>query len=246
MKWARAEHHIISLEQLEPYVHELATAYLRERLADGKSPSTLQAERAALRLFFDDRHLAEGVTLPRRARAGITRSRGTKGHDRYFQPKNWPDLMQFAQATGLHRHELVQLRVEDIHRDHAGQAWVHGQSGKGGLTREVSVLAGHEAAVLDLVTERDPEVRVFGHIPKHMDVHAYRRAYAQALYLQYASGRELPPVTGRIRPANYDHAAVERVSWALGHRRLDVVLRHYLRWGCHLIEEETGKLAQRR
>ena len=44
------------------------------------------------------------------------------------------------------------------------------------------------AEVLGLKAGRKDEERVFARIPKHLDVHAYRRQYAQALYLQYASG----------------------------------------------------------
>ncbi|MBO0781119.1 MAG: tyrosine-type recombinase/integrase [Ktedonobacteraceae bacterium] len=229
VKWARTEHHIISLAQLDPRAEELASTYLAQRLAEGKSPYTLQAERAALRLFFDDRALAESVAIPKRARDKITRSRGTKQHDRYFQPANWPGLVSFAQATGLRRHELRALRVGDVLQDHGAHMWVHVGNGKGGLSRDVPVLAGREAAVLTLAAGRNPDSLVFERIPKHMDVHSYRRGYAQALYQQYAPGRGLPPAAGRLRRSDYDRDAAERVTWALGHRRVDVVLRHYLR-----------------
>lgn len=55
--------------------------------------------------------------------------------------------------------------------------------------------------------------------------------YAQVLYRFHAApGRELPPATGRLRHENYDLNAVQRVNWALGHNRIDVVLHHDLRW----------------
>jgi hypothetical protein len=81
--------------------------------------------------------------------------------------------------------------------------------------------------VLTLTADRKPEERVFDRIPKHMDVHAYRREYAQALYLSLADCN-LPSPGRRLRQSDYDLSAVQRVSWALGHNRLDVVLRHYL------------------
>jgi hypothetical protein len=62
-----------------------------------------------------------------------------------------------------------------------------------------------------------------------MDVHGYRREFAQALYLYHAPGRTLPPATGRLKRSDYDRDAAQRVSWALGHQRIDVVLRHYIR-----------------
>lgn len=227
-KWAREHHHITSLAQLDPRAEELATAYLQQQLAEGRSPYTLQTERAALRLFFDNRALASGVQIPRRARANITRSRGSKQHDRHFQPANWPELVKFAQAAGLRRHELRALCCRDI-GEHDGYLAVHVASGKGGLERYAPVLAGRESDILVVVAGRDPGELVFARIPKHIDVHSYRREYAQALYLQYAPGRTLPPATGRLKRSDYDRAAAEQVSAALGHLRVDVVLRHYVR-----------------
>jgi integrase len=227
-KWVRQHHQIISLAQLDPRADELATAYLQQQAASGKSPYTLQTERAALRLFFDNHALAATVMIPRRERARITRSRGPKKHDRHFQPENWPELVKFARATGLRRHELRALRCSDIlARD--GQLVAHVASGKGGLERNVPVLAGCESDVLAMREGRDPEEPVFPSIPKHFDVHSERREYAQALYLQFALGRTLPPAQGRLKRKDYDREAAERVSAALGHRRVDIVLRHYIR-----------------
>lgn len=227
-KWAREVHHITSLAQLDPRADELATAYLQQQLAEGKSPYTLQVERAALRLFFDNSSLASTVQIPRRERARITRSRGPKQHDRHFQPANWPELVNFSRTVGLRRHELRALRCRDIfHRD--GQLLVHVECGKGGLKRDVPVLAGREADVLAMREGRDPEALVFANIPKHYDAHSYRREYAQALYLQYAPGLSLPPTQGRLKRSDYDREAARRVSNALGHQRVDVATRHYLR-----------------
>jgi len=228
-KWAREEHHITNLEQLDPRANELASSYLQKHIAEGKSAYTLQAERAALRMFFGDRSLAGDVSLPRRSMANITRSRGAAKHDREFNAANWQPLVKFEQATGLRRQELRDLKVRDVFVDHSGQAWVHVESGKGGRLREVPVLPGRDADVLSVVRDRQPDEHVFERIPKHMDVHSYRREYAQALYLHYAPGRELPPPGVRLRPQDYDKVAAERVTWALGHSRIDVVLRHYIR-----------------
>jgi len=114
VSWARSTYNIRSLEQLDPRANELASTYLQHHLADSKSPYTLQVERAALCLFFNNRELAASVALPRRARTSITRSRGTKKHDRHFQPANWPELVKFLQATGIRRQELRDLRSQDI------------------------------------------------------------------------------------------------------------------------------------
>ena len=230
VNWSRTTYQIRSLDQLDTRANELANLYLQQEIAAHKSAYTLQVERSALRLFFADRTLSSDVALPRRTRAAITRSRGPAAHDRHFQPANWQPLITFERACGLRRSELARLTVGDVYYNTQGQLVVHVLNGKGGKEREAPVLPGHEQDILALTVGRKSEERVFDHIPKHMDVHALRREYAQALYLHHAApGYELLPSAGRLRHGDYDLHAAQRVSWALGHNRIDVVLRHYLR-----------------
>jgi integrase len=228
INWARTNHGITRLVWLDQRADELVTLYLTERGVANRSAYTLQTERAALRLFFGNWSLA-AVSIPRRTRTTITRSRGQAGHDRHFQPAHWQAHIRFAQACGLRRAELRDLRVRDVYTTGDGTLFVHVKHGKGGRAREVPVLKGHEQHVMALVQGRALHERVFDHIPRHMDVHSYRRDSAQQRYLQHVPGEVLPPVEGRLRRDDYDPAAAQEVSWALGHNRLDVVLRHYLR-----------------
>lgn len=228
--WSRELHQVKRLEQLDDRADELATQYLQMRKERGESTYTLKAVRAALRLFFDNnRELAGSVELPVRARQGITRSRGPKAHDKHFQPANWQPLIRFLGATGLRRSEVRDLRIKEIYYGHDGGLLVFVRNGKGGREREAPVLPGQEQAVLEVIAGRDPDEHVFDRIAKNLDVHSQRRAYAQALYLYHAPGWELPPAEGRLKRGSYNRDAVSRVSQALGHNRLDVVLRHYLR-----------------
>lgn len=233
VRWARSTHQIKNLAQLDPRAEALATAWLQIHLVEGKSPYTLQAERAALRLFFANRRLASGVAIPRRARESIRRSRGPVAHDRHINLAHWQPVIRFLQATGLRRKELRALCARDISRDapdYPGQLVLKVANGKGGKARMVPALPGREADILATIAGRDdPEAPVFARIPKHLDVHSYRREYAQALYLHYAPGQSLPPATGRLKRSEYDRGAAQRVSRALGHNRVDVVLRHYIR-----------------
>jgi integrase len=226
IKWARETHHVMSLVQVDPHADELVAEYLQLHISEGKSPYTLQTQRAARRLFFDNRQLAESVPLPRRTGATITRSRGAKAHDRHFQSANWEPLLRFLQATGLRRQERRDLKCRAISRGRDGVLYVHVESGKGGRQREVEVLAEQEGDVLPLSEGGDPNARVFERIPKHLDVHSYRRLFAQARYLHHAPGRRLPPSTGRLNVADYDRDAALKVTESLEHKRLEVVLRH--------------------
>ena len=229
INWARTTRGITRLAWLDERADELATHYLAAHVASRKSAYTLQTERAALRLFFGDWSLAAAVSIPTRTRTTITRSRGPASHDRHFQPAHWQAHIRFAQACGLRRAELRDLRVRDVYTADDGSLFVHVKNGKGGKAREVPVLPAHQQEVLAVIQGRAPHEKVFDHIPGHMDVHSYRRDSAQQRYLKHAPGQALPPVEGRLRRDEYDPTAAQQVSWALGHNRLDVVLRHYLR-----------------
>jgi integrase len=231
IQWARSNHGIRRLQVLDERANELATEYLNERLIQGCSPYTIQAERSAFRLFFKNRRLADGILLPARKRENITRSRKLTVREQEFQPANWQPLIRFLQATGLRRNEVRRLQVEDLGYSPitgAAEVTIKKGYGKGGRPRQVPVLPGREQDVLPLREGRDPQEPVFARIPSHLDIHALRREYAQAYY-RYLSGRELPPATGRLKRSDYDEEAALQVSCALGHNRKDVILRHYLR-----------------
>ena len=220
------------MKVLDQLAKELVTIYLTNQIAQGYSPHTAQAERSALRLLFENRDLGASVNIPVRRREEIKRSRYPAVRDRDFQPANWQSLIRFLQITGLRRAEVSQLQIENIHQDIATgrmEIRVKRGHGKGGKIRNVPALPGYEQEVQTLCQNRDPQELVFSRIPSHLDIQAIRREYAQALYLYYAPDRELPPKKGRSRRRDYDYAAAQRVSWALGHNRVDVVLRHYLR-----------------
>ena len=227
--WARAKYGVKRLVDLDARAEELASEFLQARLAESKSAYTLKVERAALRFFFMNSELAAGVKLPPRTRSSITRSRHPVLHDRYFQPKNWQPMLKFLEGTGLRRNEVRTLTCRDVYTGMDGKLYVHVDNGKGGRPREVPVLPGREDDVRAVVAEREPEERVFARIPGHLDVHSYRRLFAQALYLYYAPGRVLPSAEGRLKRSDYDRDAAQKVSEALGHNRIDVVLRHYIR-----------------
>ena len=226
--WARAAYGVHHLAELDTRAVELVSLYLRLQLEAGKSPYTVQMLRSALRMFHQDRSLGKDVAIPRRRREDIRRSRIETASDRRINPEHWHDLIAFLQATGLRRREAQALRVNQILDLGEHDLAVEVTNGKGGKARTVVVLFGAEDAVRKVVTGKSGDDKVFPRIPSALDVHACRRAYAQALY-QALSGLPLPPAHGRLPPSSYDKEAVELVSFSLGHERTDVVLRHYLR-----------------
>jgi hypothetical protein len=228
VNWCRDCHDINRIECLREYADELTSVYLSDRIAQGYSAWTLQTERSALRIFFQNRDLASSVVLPKRKMGNIVRSRHPAVRDLHFQPNNWLPLINFCKACGLRREELRDLYVRDVyHRKRDGQLVVHVVKGKGGKDREVPVFPGRELSVLEVVEGREPAEHVFGRIPSNMDIHAIRRQFAQELY-EHRSGRPLPPLEGRLRSDDLDRDAALYVSRCLGHNRIDI-LGHYLR-----------------
>jgi hypothetical protein len=133
-------------------------------------------------------------------------------------------------STGLRRQELRDLHVRGIYpRGMMAMSLSMLRMAKVGGPEKCQALPGHNEDVWTMREGRADDAKVFERMPRHLDVHSVRREFAQALYQYYAGGRDLPPPSGRLRPKDYDRAAAERVTWALGHNRIDVVLRHYIR-----------------
>jgi integrase len=229
INWCRDCHGINHMECLREYADELTSVYLSDRIEQRYSAWTLQTERSALRIFFQNRDLASSVVLPKRRRENIVRSRRPAVRDQHFQPMNWLPLIDFCQACGLRREELRDLYVRDVyHRKRDGQLVVHVVKGKGGKDREVPVFPGREPSAREVIEGREPAEHVFDRIPNNLDIHAIRRQFAQELY-EYLSGRPLPPLEGRLRSADLDRDAALYVSRCLGHNRIDIIFGHYLR-----------------
>jgi hypothetical protein len=111
--WVKETHHVNDHIIVAAHADEWACQYLQELIAKGKSPYTIQTARSALRMVLG-RNIASSLALPKRKRSAITRSRIPVKHDAHFQPKNWPEHILFAQATGLRRAEMRDVRVGDV------------------------------------------------------------------------------------------------------------------------------------
>jgi hypothetical protein len=172
----------------------------------------------------------DGRNIPRPINVNVPeRSRPTMPVQRRANRRNNPDgyppplpneaEVQFIEACGLRRSELLNLRVRDIHHDEEGRVRIHVAKNAGRSEREVPVLAGHEKKILDHIQN----LRLFPDFPELVDVLLARKMYARFLYYQLLRAKqELPPFD------EYDEEAAREVMKALGHDRLDVVCHYFL------------------
>lgn len=214
--WVRENFAVRDIEVAKTHVD----SYLEHRISKGDSAWTLKLIRSALRKVYSDSNLASNVNLPDRKKEQITRSRGQKAMDKKFSVERNRDLVDFCKATGLRRHELKVLKIKDIYRDEDGKLRVEVNQGKGGRPRSIPVLQSLESRILEIVSGKDLDSQIIEKIPVRADIHSYRREYAADYYKELA---------GKIfNPRDKDTSAMQRVSWALGHNRLDVITRNYL------------------
>ena len=213
--WVKENYKVKTLEQAKGFVSE----YLEKGKERKLSAWTLKLQRSALRKAFRDPELAKEVELPIRKKINIVRSRYNAVRDKNFSESRNKDLILFAKATGLRRKGLSRVRVQDIF-EREGRLFVAVRE-KGGRYREAPVLQKYTEIIKEIVNKKDSvEDKIFEKVHSCIDIHSYRREYAQELY------REL---TGRDYDSkNKDKEALMRVSEALGHSRIDVVTRHYL------------------
>lgn len=233
-KWARAEHGCRTLEEARAYVGE----YLQRQIDEGKSAWTVRLQAAALAKLYGCKSTDFGVSLPRRSREDIHRSRVAREHDRHFSEARNRDAVDFCRATGLRRKELLEVRWRDVYRREDGRVVVHVEQGKGGRSREVPVLEKCRERVWELRERARSEGRdrLFERVPNRADVHGYRREYARDRYeeLLRERRREEPErehereVYRRRDGREFDREMLREVSRDMGHNREDVIARHYL------------------
>jgi hypothetical protein len=229
LNWCRDQHNLRDLARIDEEADELASLYLLQRIEQEKSAWTLATERSALRMFFQSRTLTDSIELPERRREDIKRSRLPAKRDSQINLDNWRHVTDFCLACGLRREELRDLYVREVYpRRGDRRLTVFVRHGKGGKDREVPVFPGRESSVLSQVTDRPPDEHVFARISGLLDIHSYRRRFAQDLY-EHLSGKPLPPVQGRLQSKELDRDAALVVSRCLGHNRIEIIFGHYLR-----------------
>lgn len=224
---------------------KFAIEYLQERLESGVSVYTVKMERSALSMLYGSRI---NIEMPKRDNKEIYRSRAeTKNDKHHSREGKYKDLFTVALATGGRRSDIQKLTVNDF-KEKDGLLYVEFKQSKGGRDRLAPVRVDLTPRIKEIIEEAKQagSIRLFGHIPKEIDIHGLRREYAQSLYKDITENRELrdiylsnyPPRNEDVKRSiykdrdtkqTYDRDDVYVVTQALGHNRIDVSVTHYLK-----------------
>jgi len=140
VRWAKAEYGVRALANARDYVD----AYLQKHVNEGYSPYTQKLIACALAKLYECSTM-DFIPTQVRHRSGITRSRkckdSGKSKAKFSESKN-QEFVDFCRATGLRRHEIKQLKPENLGYDQAtGKYMLVGIKGKGGRLREAPILS---------------------------------------------------------------------------------------------------------
>lgn len=229
-KWVKKQYSCRTLDEVREHIKE----YLEERIKAGLSPYTICLDACALAKVYRCHMYDWGVDIPRRERSQITRSRGKKNNKKKFSEEKNRDVVDFNKGVGPRRHELVALKPKHISLD---GSIVEICRGKGGRHRFTPVRKEYQAHVRAMreraIREGRSKVFLSNEIKANMDIHAYRREYAQGYYDELvASGKNASGTRYYCRKdaagISFDRGQMRAVSEALGHSRINVVAQSYL------------------
>lgn len=236
-------------------VRRYAPEYIHAMINEGMSAYTIHSAVAGLAKLYGCSAPDFGVKLPPRRMENITRSRREDTQNEYhFSEKNNQDFVDFCRGTGLRRREVSRIRGDALFFRH-GKPWLIVDEGtKGGKPRMCPIIGEHTDKIVSMLQSAGTG-RVFDKVPKHADIHGYRREYATALYRMNARTYEEclaspfwnaehkngagKPKGGYDKNSVYhcrgarkgqwmDKRAMLTVSQALGHNRISVVGEHYI------------------
>ena len=236
--WARSAHGCKTLEDARKYSGE----YLQLRMAENKSAWTVRLDAAALAKLYQVSTFELGAVLPSRNRADVHQHREHKEIGHYSYARN-QDITDWGQGTGMRICEMLKTDPHQVIIAEDGRMWIKDCRGKGGRIRDIPVDPAYADRVWEIAQRaiREGRSRVFTHVNKYTPEHMFRAEYAQRYYDRIARPvceldreRTFVTVKGRVRSelyvcrrdrvgTRYDARAMEEVSLALGHSRLDVM-----------------------
>jgi len=224
VKWAKENYGCRTLLEARKYVD----AYLQHLMDSKYSPYSQKIIASALAKLYDCSS-KDFIPTQVRRRADITRSREGKA---IFSESRNSEFVDFCKATGLRRHEIKNLKPENLRFDEAtGKYMLVNIKGKGGRLRACPILSDR---AIERIKNTIAGQRVWGKIPSRADIHSYRADYCRAIYDLHARPlAEIPKsdryyCRGDLKGVVYDKRAMKIASLALGHNRISVIAGHYL------------------
>lgn len=244
--WERQKHPEKEFKILYNIPKEHIGEWLREGISTGESSYTTRLKGAALAKIFGCEINAFGVKMPSKKgdRPYIKRSRYEVKSDRHFSIENNQNIINFCRATGLRRSELEKLGPEQIKYDNYKKLIIDLKSDKsyrvttkGGRGRTVHPIKRLWSVVVEAKEKAEclGQTVVFQKVHGAMDVHSYRREFAQEKYKEVI--KEFEDKSREIKldyicrdgsGRRFNRAALRITSENLGHSRLDVVVKNYL------------------
>ena len=237
-------------KRINDLTEQMGADYLCAMHAQGQSAWSIATAAAALNKAMDWQLSPAALGLPSRRKGDIVRSRIPREHDnRDFS--DYADQMLVASATGIRRQSMLVIRPVDCVRDSDGVVIGIQVAEKGGRHRIAPVLTACRVDVTRIVDqammEHGQDAPIFERYNVHIDNHHIRAEYAGTLLHQLECERAegLPSFGGAFALADYAHLRgkdakrkpvtqghdtdlLAAVSGALGHARIDVILKHYM------------------
>lgn len=227
------------IKKIDSITKDMCVEYLKSR-QETCSAYTVSKDMSALNKLFGSDINKRDAGLTQRSYKDVTRSRGECAHDSSVDLNKYGDHVLVAKAFGLRRESIAdgQYALKDVSM-YVNKGNVYcSVIEKGGRYRNAPCLDEYKDLVKDKfnISERESltvdkfkelysesKSKLFSEYDKKIDNHAYRSDYATNYYKQIA--KQYPTETYR----GCDKSAIQAVSLALGHNRLNVVVEHYLK-----------------
>ncbi len=227
-EWCKKTYGCKSIEGAKKHIQD----YLDYRIGKGLSAWTIKMEASAIAKMFGSSTSDLKLITPDRKREDIKRSRKDCKHDKHISKEKHKDIIDFCKGCGLRRHELAQLKTENI-KILGEYVYVEVLQGKGGKRRTVEVLPEYREHIESYYNDENIGEYIFKEIPQNLDIHSYRASYACELYkslerpLDSLIREQKYYCKGDMKGNVYDKKAMLKVSKMLGHNRINVIASNY-------------------
>jgi hypothetical protein len=240
----------ITREHLERYVEDKKEHY--EETKGHASPYTMATICSSLNKVFSDKEW-EPLTkkefgVENKSYKTIQRSRDSQGQ---HIPEKWGEAVEVSRSFGLRREGLEQIKESNFYKDADTGTLKVRVIEKGGRYREVECIREREPIVERILTARGHEIptegtmtkseykeaykqdeseKMYNGISRSIDIHHFRREYAQSKYAEVVERmEEQGQGLNKVFSGTYYEEALREVSENLGHSRISVVVYSYLK-----------------